>query len=198
MTSPLPTTTSSPPHSGAGFTLRFFRVCVAVYASVFALTWLLIRFLPGPTVVSGGKAVFPPAFLGTTLLLVVISVHLHRAVGFVRREKQQPFRQQMLFGLINGMLFIAVQGYGLSWLLRSQEHTHAAASTSANTFVFVLAFLHAVHITVALMFLTLVTLKSHYDRYDHEYYWGVALCGWFWHLLGIVWLAILAVISIAV
>ena len=55
------------------------------------------------------------------------------------------------------------------------------------------AVLHVLHFTVAMMFLVYVMLRSFQDRYDHEYYFGVTVCTWFWHVLGIVWVAILLV-----
>jgi len=42
-----------------------------------------------------------------------------------------------------------------------------------------------------------VTVQALADRYDHEYYWGVTLCAWFWHALGLVWCVILATMGIA-
>jgi cytochrome c oxidase subunit III len=48
------------------------------------------------------------------------------------------------------------------------------------------------------LFLVFVTVQGFADRYDHEYYWGVLVCACFWHALGIVWLAILFVLVIAV
>ena len=72
------------------------------------------------------------------------------------------------------------------------------SQTGAHVFAFVFVALHAMHFVVALWFLTFVTLKARYERYDHEYYWGVTVCTWFWHALGLVWLAILAVFAVAI
>ena len=66
-----------------------------------------------------------------------------------------------------------------------------------TAFVLALASLHAMHVIVATLFLSLVTVRTFAERYDHEYYWGVSVVAWFWHGLGIVWLAILAVFAIA-
>jgi len=56
---------------------------------------------------------------------------------------------------------------------------------------------HALHFTVAIWWLLWVLLSALEDRYDHEYYWGVYACGWFWHALGAVWAVLLAVFLIA-
>ena len=64
-------------------------------------------------------------------------------------------------------------------------------------FVLMLAALHALHLSVALLFLAFVGTRAGADRYDHEYHWGVRFCAWFWHALGIAWLLILAIFAIA-
>jgi heme/copper-type cytochrome/quinol oxidase subunit 3 len=57
--------------------------------------------------------------------------------------------------------------------------------------------LHGMHFVVALLFLCHITVQAMADRYDHEYYWGVTVCAWFWHALGVAWVAILFVMLIA-
>jgi heme/copper-type cytochrome/quinol oxidase subunit 3 len=53
------------------------------------------------------------------------------------------------------------------------------------------AAMHALHVIVALLILTYVTLRALSDRYDHEYSFGIAACSWVWHFLGIMWVFIL-------
>ena len=50
---------------------------------------------------------------------------------------------------------------------------------------------------MALLFVVFVTVNGFADRYDHEYYFGVRVCTAFWHILCVVWLAILGVFAIA-
>jgi heme/copper-type cytochrome/quinol oxidase subunit 3 len=187
--------THSRRETASGFAVRFFHTAALLYAAVVLLTWLLTRLLPAP--VPGPTLRLPWAFLVSTALLLATSILQERALAAVRLERQRPFRRRLLAALGTGCLFIVFQGYGLWWLLRSQERTAAAASTGAAVFAFALAFLHAMHVSVAALFLVYVVLKSHVDRYDHEYHWGVVACAWLWHGLGIVWLAILAVFVIA-
>ena len=94
-----------------------------------------------------------------------------------------------------GTLFVGVQIYGLQSLLRNQDPNEV--QTGANAFITTLGFLHAMHFSLALLFLVWVTINALADRYDHEYSWGVTLCAWFWHGLGIVWLCILVIFAIA-
>ncbi len=61
----------------------------------------------------------------------------------------------------------------------------------ATALVIGAAAMHALHVVVALLILTWVTLRGLNDRYDHEYSFGVLGCSWFWHGLGVMWIFIL-------
>lgn len=175
---------------------------VRLFVTYSALAGLAMFIGKGLTVLLGGPQqtqtllTIPPVFLVSTIVLVFGSLALHRASGQVRLERQRTFRVAMVCGLVLGTLFVGLQTYGL-WYLLQFGRSGADSQTGAHTFVFVFAVLHGLHFTVAMMFLVYVTLKSFTDRYDHEYYWGVTVCAWFWHILGIVWMAILVIFFFA-
>jgi cytochrome c oxidase subunit III len=173
------------------FASRFFLAGVGLFAAAFTVTGLLRTVFPP----AHADARLPSAFAATTVLLALVSSSFTRAVHFVRREKQRRFRHSLYAALAAGTLFVGIQAYGLNCLLATRPAI--PAQTGSLAFVFVFAAMHALHVTVALLFLLFVTMRAHRDRYDHEYYWGVAVAGWFWHALGIAWLAILFVIILA-
>jgi heme/copper-type cytochrome/quinol oxidase subunit 3 len=181
------------PTAATRLALRFILVSAGVYVTAGGLALALIQFLPAQ--VTPGKIVFPRALGLTTLLLALGSGGLHRAVTCVRRERQIPFRRSLLFALVTGTLFVGIQSYGLSCLFQNQLADDV--QTGSNAFVAIMVALHAMHFGLALMFLVWVTLGALADRYDHEYFWGVSLCAWFWHALGIVWVCILIVFVIS-
>jgi heme/copper-type cytochrome/quinol oxidase subunit 3 len=179
--------------SRSEFAVRFAVVSALLLLLAGALAAALLRIFPVP--VGRAPTQFPPVFAISTVLLMVGSVALSRAKSHVQRERQQPFRRALLVGLTAGTLFVTAQTYALTWLIRQQQP--ADVQVGAGAFVAVIASLHAMHFVVALMFLVFVTVQAFADRYDHEYYWGVTICGWFWHILGIAWLVVLAVMVIA-
>jgi cytochrome c oxidase subunit III len=181
--------------TAGGFAVRFFHVLLLVFGVVAGLATALIYLLP--VFQSTGGVSLPGAFWVSSGFLLASSVQQHRSVQAVRRERQRLFRRRLLLALIAGMGFVAVQSYGVWCLFQAQPRTAEAASTGPEAFVFVLTVLHGLHVSIAMMFLTFVCLKSRMDRYDHEYYWGVTFCAWFWHALGLVWLAIVFVFLIA-
>ena len=174
-------------HERSTFARRFFWLTLFVFGLGGGLARLLVIWhgRPLPRI----KGHFPPAFALSTCLLLAGSFALHRALESCRNEKARSFRRYLLWGLTAGTLFVGIQIYGLWYLILSQQPEDA--STGVTAFVVCLAALHGLHFTVALMFLTWVTIKGFAARYDHEYYWGVQVCVWFWHALGIAWLAVL-------
>ncbi|HLJ10499.1 MAG TPA: hypothetical protein VKU82_04885 [Planctomycetaceae bacterium] len=173
--------------------IRFIAVAGGVYAAAGGIALALILFLPPSN--TPGEVVFPAAFWITSALLAVGSGALQHALWCVRLERQKRFRRSLVVALVAGTLFVGIQTYGLSCLVRHQVPDEA--QTGANAPITVLAALHAMHFALALLFLVWVTLNAWADRYDHEYSWGVAVCAAFWHALGIVWLCILIVFAIA-
>ena len=181
------------PTAASRLALRFIFVSLAIYAAAGGLALVLIRCVPSSA--APGQVVFPPVFWFTSVLLALNSGFLQHAVHCVRRERQKPFRRSLICALVAGTLFVGVQSYGLQSLVRNQvaEETQ----TGANAFITIMATLHAMHLSLALLFLVWVTLNALADRYDHEYSWGVSVCTWFWHGLAIVWTCILMVFVIA-
>lgn len=181
----------SPASGQSQFALRLFGTYIAVVAVASLIAKVLIVLLGAPTGASS-EFTLPSAFLFSTVFLVLGSAFMHRALSQVKLERQKPFRKALVSSLIVGTLFVGFQGYAL-WYLFQGSSPSEYSETSGQGFAFVFAVLHVLHFTVAMMFLVFVTLRSLQDRYDHEYYFGVLVCTWFWHALGIVWAAILLV-----
>lgn len=189
----MPRSKTIPPTSRQGLiAVRFIAAAAGVYATALSLAYLLIHVLPPPTRSAG--VAMPGAFWITTPLLLAGSLSLGRACGQVRRERQMSFRRALLAALVLGVLFVALQAYGLWCLAFNQDP--GEVQTGANAFVTVLAVLHVLHFGLAMLFLVWVTVNALSGRYDHEYYWGVTVCSWFWHALGLVWGVILVAILI--
>ena len=175
------------------FGIRFILVAAAVYCVAGLVAYALIRTLPPRP--ASREVVFPRAFWFTTALLALGSACLARAVRCVKMERQTPFRRCLVAALIAGTLFVGVQTYGLACLVRNQIAEEV--QTGVNAPLTMAAVLHAMHFSLALLFLVWITLNALADRYDHEYFWGVMVCAWFWHALGVVWLLVLVVFAIA-
>jgi len=179
------------------FVLRLFCVTAGLLATAAALAFLLTRtFLPRrpPT----GTFIVPTAFAFSTALLILCSTMLGRALSSVRRERQRPFRRALLWAVVFETAFVGIQTFGLWCIVQNLQADRNAGEAELGPTALVLgsAALHCLHVLVALMVLSYVTLQGLSDRYDHEYSFGVAVCAWFWHALGIAWIFILGAYGI--
>jgi len=173
---------------------RFFLATVVQAAVCIAIGWGLAMCFKAPP--PSDRLRLPVAFQFGTAFLLFGSWFLQLAVRYVRLERQAEFRRSLLIALAFAVLFVGVQSFGL-WGFIQATKDYRNPQMNTHGFVFMFASLHAMHFVIAQSVLLWVTLAATYDRYDHEYYFGVTFASWFWHALGIVWLAILCVFSIA-
>ena len=178
----------------ASLARRFFLATVFQGAVILLLGFSLglVFGHPEPTKILE----LPTAFQFGTMLLALGSWCLHDAHTNVRLERQPRFRRSLMFALVAAVLFVAVQSYGM-WALIKSISPDLEMQTSVHGMVIMFAAIHAMHFIVAQAVLLWVTLSAFEDRYDHEYYWGVTFAGWCWHVLGIVWIAILCIFAVA-
>ncbi|WP_010582563.1 cytochrome c oxidase subunit 3 [Schlesneria paludicola] len=181
------------PEPRSAYALQFFVLATSLLAIAAGLSLVLVTQFPAHHAHQANH--FSRAFALSTGLLLSGSICVDGAVRAVRRERQWLFRNWLGLGLTAGVTFVAVQTYALTTLIRQQPPTEA--ETGAAAFVAVFATLHGMHFIIALLFLCYITVQAAADRYDHEYYWGVTVCAWFWHALAVVWIAILFVMLIA-
>ena len=181
------------PEPRSVYALQFFLLAGTLLVIAGVTSLALIKLVPGDFTPIPNR--FSLAFGLSTCLLLAGSGCLHQAVESVRRERQRPFRRWLKLALTLGTLFVIAQTYALTCLIRRQPADEA--STGAAAFVAVFAAMHGMHFVIAMLFLSYITVQALADRYDHEYFWGVTICAWFWHALGIAWLAILFVMLIA-
>lgn len=177
-------------------TVALFLLFVFLTAAVATGVNLLLLQLFGRPAIRR-ELIFPWPFAISTACLLIGSLQLERALRAIRQEKQARFRQHLFSALASAAAFLGFQLYGL-WTLFPDRRTAEAASLEATAFVFMLTTLHSVHFFVAGLFVCYVTAQACLGRYDHEYSWGVNVCRWFWHALGAIWMAILAVFMIAI
>lgn len=173
---------------------RFFLATLAQAAVCLGLAAVLAAIFGSPP--QSERIRLPVAFRFGTVFLMAGSWFLHVSRNYVRQERQREFRRSLTLALLFAVLFVGVQSFGL-WGFMKSTADYQNPQLNTHGFVFMFASLHALHFLIAQSVLLWVTLAAFFDRYDHEYYFGVTFASWLWHVLGIVWLAILWVFSIA-
>lgn len=133
----------------------------------------------------------PSSFLVSTVLLIGVSIILHRAVENVHQERQQRFRICLMIALVLSFGFCFAQWFGLNELI-STHSSRGNGDAKLYGISFTLALVHALHVVGGLLFLWLVTMRGMKNAYDHEHHYAVDLCATYWHFLDGVWIAMLA------
>ena len=98
---------------------------------------------------------------------------------------------------------MAATAVGAAFVLSQVSGWARLAETGAlpqnNLFLFgvyVLSFLHVVHVLGGLVPLVWVAIRSRRGAYTADHHEGVTATGMYWHFLGIVWIGILAVLLV--
>ncbi len=153
------------------------------------LGYVLIRVRRGEHTPPLHSLHLPRALWVSTVLVLLVSATLARAVHALRRERQRAFRVYVVMALLLGIGFVAVQGPTLTILLREhKELLHSHAGTGLYGLIFVLILLHALHVVGGIVALGIATGKGLGGAYDHEHYRPVSNTALYWHFLDLVWL----------
>lgn len=167
----------------------FFVSCTLLYA---IYVWL--RVAPAE---EGIQPFFlPRSFLLTTVNMVAVSVLLHLAVEAVRRERQVDFSRYIVLSFILSLVFFAIQGSALSWMV-GQLMRPDASLKNLYGLTFFLVIVHALHVVGGVAGLTFLLFGISRKKYDHERNFPVRFCALYWHFLDVVWLLMLASFALA-
>lgn len=132
----------------------------------------------------------PKMFLVSTACLLSISVMTHLATRTIRREQRTATCMWLSISVVAASLFMGFQfvAMGDMW---SGPAFFGGMGKGVIGMVFVLAFLHALHVAGGVIALGLVAVRAWYGQYDHERHWPVDFAAQYWHFLDGVWICML-------
>jgi len=169
-----------------------FLMSLAMLFATSMLAYIVIRIgvfgaetTPPPAL---GALHLPGALWLSTLIILLASFTIHRAVGAIRLEKQSLLRGYLLATFCLTIAFMLVQAPSLFVVLSNHQQLRSTTGSYLYGMVFFLVLIHALHVVGGLIYLMMVLLKAYAGRYDHERYTGVRHAAMYWHFLDIVWL----------
>jgi len=153
----------------------------------FQYTWPLLTN-PNPAVFPGPKAVIYtweiPAL--NTLLLLSSAVTLTWAHWGLKTGK----RNIMLIGLaLTIILGFTFEGFQISEYIKAYEELGLTLSSGiyGSTF-FTLTGLHAAHVTVGAIMLSVIFVRCWREHFLPEHHFAFEAVSWYWHFVDVVWL----------
>ena len=130
----------------------------------------------------------PKLFFYSTLLLIISSVTIQLAkYNLTQNKSKKNVLIWLLATLLLGIVFCVLQFFSFKNLIEMGYFFAGAQSTITTSFIYVLTFLHAVHLFAGIIVLLVLIYNTNRDKYLVNKL-GFNLGVTFWHFLDILWL----------
>lgn len=130
----------------------------------------------------------PVLFFYSTFLLAVSSVTIQIAkYNLGKNKSKNEILIWLSLTLMLGIIFCILQFFSFKSLIEMGYFFAGAQSTITTSFIYVLTFLHAVHLFAGIIVLVVLIFKTTKDKYQVNKL-GFSLGVTFWHFLDILWL----------
>ncbi len=130
----------------------------------------------------------PTLFFFSTLLLIISSITIQIAkYNLTQNKSKKNVLIWLLATLLLGIVFCVLQFFSFKNLIEMGYFFAGAQSTITTSFIYVLTFLHAVHVFAGIIVLLVLIYNTNRDKYLVNKL-GFNLGVTFWHFLDILWL----------
>lgn len=172
--------------------LWIFLVSLGVLFAATVVAYLIIRFRSDGW--SQGLPSLPLGLLINTATLLITSAALWQAIRAAQRDDTGRLVTSLWVAMGFAVAFMI--GQLLNWvqMIRADMPPNLA-NLYAFTF-YMLTGTHAAHVLGGFVPLAITLKRAHAGCYDSSSYEGLQLTARYWHFLDIVWLILLAIISI--
>lgn len=133
----------------------------------------------------------PDQFYWATALILISSITMVLAVLSMKRGKVEASQGFLAGTLVLGLGFALAQWLGWQNLLDRGLFFTGPQSNTAISWVYVLSFLHWLHVIAGLVVLGFTLAKSFRGGYSAQDYLGISVAGIFWHFLDGLWVYLL-------
>jgi cytochrome c oxidase subunit 3 len=117
-----------------------------------------------------------------TAILLSSSFTMHWTLEGVRNENRRALKMGILTTFLLGLTFLTIQ---------VNEYVHLGFAPSDNaqaTIFYCLTGLHGAHVSVGLVLLAMVLIRSFRGHYSAKEHRGVEVPGIYWHFVDIMWI----------
>lgn len=153
----------------------------------FVAQWPLLTN-PNPTLFVAPKEVIStwgiPAL--NTCLLLTSAVTVTWAHWGLKKDNRKHLIIGLILTILLGMTFEAFQIH--EYMLAYEELGLTLSSGIYGTTFFTLTGLHAMHVTVGIIMLTVMLIRSLKGHFQAEHHFAFEAVSWYWHMVDVVWL----------
>ena len=130
----------------------------------------------------------PTAFSFSLFIIITSSLSLILARRELLRNNFRSTTIYLSITFVLGVIFIISQFIGFNEIIENGYHFTGPTSTITTSFIFLIAFVHLVHVAAGLLVLLFVIYRNIKRKYSMNNILGFELASIFWHFVDILWI----------
>lgn len=133
----------------------------------------------------------PTYFYISTAILLISSFLFWLAKRNIQRDLPSLATKLLWSVFLLGIVFIIFQFLGFSEFIQQGYYFTGSESNITVSYVYVIAFLHILHVGAGLIMMLFILYKQHKQKYNSKNMLGIDLGFTFWNFLDLLWLYII-------
>ena len=130
----------------------------------------------------------PNAFTISLILIIISSITIILAKRSLKTNNRNTTTVYLLVTLALGIAFILSQINGFNEIIASGYNFTGPTSNVTMSYIYVIAFVHIIHVVAGLISLLVVVVNHFRKKYSADNMLGVELLSTFWHFIDILWI----------
>jgi cytochrome c oxidase subunit 3 len=129
----------------------------------------------------------PNSFMISTFIIIGCSITFYMAKKAIQKDNRRLTSTMLLTTLVLGTVFVVFQFLGFRQLVEMGYFFTGSKSNITTTFLYVVAFLHLLHLAGGLISLLIVIYNHFKQKYNSTQTLGIELGAMYWHFLDLLW-----------
>lgn len=130
----------------------------------------------------------PLEFYYSTAVIVLSSITMFLSAKAINAGKMSQYKTMISITAVLGIVFLLLQYLGFKDLQAKNIAIVGPRSNSAASFLFVITFLHMMHVLGGVIALIVFWVKAIRERVTNSSLMSVEVLGTYWHFVGVLWI----------
>jgi cytochrome c oxidase subunit 3 len=171
------------------FILWLFMASIAMLFGAFTSAYIVKRGDRG-----WSEIILPDQFLTSTIVIALSSLTMIWAYRMVKKDNLEGAKLALGATVLLAFGFLGAQYIAWGELINLNEHF--TGGYVSHSFIWVLTFMHALHIVSGIIFLLIVWRQAFKYKVHSKNMTLVEMCSVYWHFLGGLWLYLFLFLSL--
>jgi cytochrome c oxidase subunit 3 len=130
----------------------------------------------------------PPIFWTSSVIMLISSGTMHWAYMAAKKDELEKLKLAITITFILGIAFLVMQVKGWAALIDIGVFFGGNQSNPAGSFVYVLSFLHGLHLIGGLVVLIFALIATYNYKIHAKALLQIEMCATYWHFLDALWI----------